>query len=543
MTMEIYLKRPHSGVPWGFRLIGGSDSHLPIVVSKIVEGSVAEQSGLEEDVLLERINNVPTSGLTHAEVNQIILATEDELFLTVRKVNLENLILASLNEEDSNSEITNILRQAVNTTTVIEEETELEELGLKKEFGVTMIIDNNKNKSENQISKDKNIYTPHISKYQLPQAQDSNKKWTTFLQKPKNPKPTSKNQAPPIPKSEQYKVIITKQPKREKQEIKPQEIPSQEEIVEEKEDANTQTTEEIPMELEVSVKTHITEETEVTIEDADEELQNEMENVQYEYVQGTYENIEASQEDYIQYDSTENEKITTEVMIENSQQEQTLSLEEQLAAVQRQLQELAQLPSSIQETLSVVTQQLANIVGDKKPNTETDEDPETRNEEMNENTETVEAGEAEEVEEHQMNEGNNPELVIDEASDRAEMEGGQSDVLSDIYEEQEVSETTEEANYEEILAAQLEAQRIEEERQAKHQLVDEWNRKWPWCDTSKKVYKINFLKYTPPAKNLEYLQRSDVYRLVHDMEPPVRGISLRSEKILAAQDYYTAESN
>lgn len=44
---------------------------------------------------------------------------------------------------------------------------------------------------------------------------------------------------------------------------------------------------------------------------------------------------------------------------------ETLSLEEQLAAVQKQLQELSQLPSSIQDTLAVVTQQLAHIVGEK----------------------------------------------------------------------------------------------------------------------------------------------------------------------------------
>lgn len=49
---------------------------------------------------------------------------------------------------------------------------------------------------------------------------------------------------------------------------------------------------------------------------------------------------------------------------------------------------------------------------------------------------------------------------------------------------------------------------------------------------------INFLKYQPPPKNLDYLQNSEVYRLVHDMEPPIRGISNRAEKILAEQDYY-----
>lgn len=50
--------------------------------------------------------------------------------------------------------------------------------------------------------------------------------------------------------------------------------------------------------------------------------------------------------------------------------------------------------------------------------------------------------------------------------------------------------------------------------------------------------RINFLKYQPPPKNLDYLQRSEVYRLVHDMEPPIKGIARRPSKILSEQDYY-----
>lgn len=51
-------------------------------------------------------------------------------------------------------------------------------------------------------------------------------------------------------------------------------------------------------------------------------------------------------------------------------------------------------------------------------------------------------------------------------------------------------------------------------------------------------FRINFLKYQPPAKSLDYLQRSEVYRLVHDMEPPVKGIARRPSKILSEEDYY-----
>lgn len=50
--------------------------------------------------------------------------------------------------------------------------------------------------------------------------------------------------------------------------------------------------------------------------------------------------------------------------------------------------------------------------------------------------------------------------------------------------------------------------------------------------------RINFLKYQPPPRNLDYLQRSEVYRLVHDMEPPVKGVARRPSKVLSEQDYY-----
>lgn len=48
-----------------------------------------------------------------------------------------------------------------------------------------------------------------------------------------------------------------------------------------------------------------------------------------------------------------------------------MTLEEQLAAVQRQLLALSQLPAAIQQTLDVVTSQLAKIVGDGEKHEDT----------------------------------------------------------------------------------------------------------------------------------------------------------------------------
>lgn len=45
------------------------------------------------------------------------------------------------------------------------------------------------------------------------------------------------------------------------------------------------------------------------------------------------------------------------------------------------------------------------------------------------------------------------------------------------------------------------------------------------------------------AKNLDYLQRSEVYRLIHDADPPNKGIAARSEVVLSEQDYYQNVKN
>lgn len=54
-----------------------------------------------------------------------------------------------------------------------------------------------------------------------------------------------------------------------------------------------------------------------------------------------------------------------------------------------------------------------------------------------------------------------------------------------------------------------------------------------WC-----VFRINFLKYTPAPKNMDYLQRSEVFRMLHETEEPKRGIAARPGKIAAEEDYY-----
>lgn len=84
---------------------------------------------------------------------------------------------------------------------------------------------------------------------------------------------------------------------------------------------------------------------------------------------------EVQEETYVEVESEED----VEAAIAKACSETvTLSVEEQLAQVQKQLMELSQLPSAIQATLDAVTKQLANIVGnssqEQKEDSISDED-------------------------------------------------------------------------------------------------------------------------------------------------------------------------
>lgn len=69
-----------------------------------------------------------------------------------------------------------------------------------------------------------------------------------------------------------------------------------------------------------------------------------------------------------------------------------MTLEEQLRAVQKQLQALSQLPSAVQVTLDAVSRQLASIVSVKE-NSQENENNEETDERNQEELERIEEGE------------------------------------------------------------------------------------------------------------------------------------------------------
>nr|CAH7760819.1 unnamed protein product [Callosobruchus chinensis] len=192
----------------------------------------------------------------------------------------------------------------------------------------------------------------------------TDKRWSTFLVKPDNPIPKPKKQIEEeMQAGEKYKVVLQKQPSRRKRKemqekrvkfsenVTEVEIEKEEEI---EEDSYSDTIE-IQHSLEVEVNVDVQEEEIVEVEEASVD----------------YETEEVDSQNDSRGDTSEEIEVTyppiSEIKIEASEGS-TTTLEEQLIAVQKQLEALSMLPSAIQLTLDAVSKQLASIVSTKEEN-------------------------------------------------------------------------------------------------------------------------------------------------------------------------------
>ncbi|KAM4636109.1 synaptopodin 2-like protein [Discoglossus pictus] len=71
--------------PWGFRLQGGSEKSLPLLVSKVRKRSKACRGGLRENDELIAINGKPCSGLSHADAMLMIDSSGSSLHIKVKR--------------------------------------------------------------------------------------------------------------------------------------------------------------------------------------------------------------------------------------------------------------------------------------------------------------------------------------------------------------------------------------------------------------------------------------------------------------------------
>ncbi|XP_056285615.1 LIM domain-binding protein 3b isoform X3 [Pseudoliparis swirei] len=83
--MTTYTATLNGPAPWGFRLQGGKDFNMPLIVSRITPGSKAVGGSLSQGDIISAIDGVSTEGMTHMDAQNKIKSGSTKLSLTMQK--------------------------------------------------------------------------------------------------------------------------------------------------------------------------------------------------------------------------------------------------------------------------------------------------------------------------------------------------------------------------------------------------------------------------------------------------------------------------
>ncbi|CAG9854523.1 unnamed protein product [Phyllotreta striolata] len=569
MELELRFSKSDRSSNWGFRMVGGADFQQPLIIVKVDEESLSEKIGLKEGDVIRKINDTDTATLTHSEAHDLITLAGLHFTLTVeRGASIPPNILQI---EDRNIEVRDV--QVFVNEEVIEKAEDLAEI-----LGKEIFVDFGQHKALlSKKSEKKMVHSNSTQTYIPTEDKVKQKKWSTFLQKPnraeRKPKKTEeevRNEAEP------YKIVIKKQSRRKPQ-PKEKRVQFDQNIVEVDIESLSSRNPDSP-ELLVSPEPYNVDcEQEPDSLDDNSYQQDDDNQYQTEDIEGYGGNDNETNFDNQLTEDPLDIKIKSinEIIIDDPNTESTLTLAEQLRSLQKQLEMLSQLPSEVQTTLDSVSKQLASIVSN--PEETEDDNQDEAKEENREDVSNSSRAQAEGIEEGDdsiIGDDLEDDSMVDEelqaVLDRAKLEDDEEEeretkeIMENInaIEEEELKRKQEE---EEELLAKKEKDMEGPPKPNFRPIVLPGGRKWIDPDdvvpkrraklTDEKIMElledkmeviagkrkgINFMKNTPPPKSLDHLQRSEVYRLIHGMEPSTRGITSRPEKILPEQDYYEA---
>uniref|UniRef100_A0A1Y1NEW9 PDZ domain-containing protein n=2 Tax=Photinus pyralis TaxID=7054 RepID=A0A1Y1NEW9_PHOPY len=584
MAVELKFHRTDN-TPWGFRLTGGADCDIPLTVIKVLEGSIADRGGLQVSDVIVRINDKPTANCTHADAHELILLDENDLLFAVRRDYYDT----EDEGDENNNEVSNIMGNydqfiPPNFASIHDNPEEIHN-GHSSFSSVTQDLIAEAISGEAEVIPGQNVLGVNFNKVDLSQStilkvmedqrhaeqtELKDRQWSTFLQKPERPILKPKSKEVDQPKAPPYQVVIKKQ----------------------KRWGDT-----APLEVQAEV-------TEDTVDRDESPPHDEIAGSDLDVDQEECEDCRGSENEdqLVELDQDvaevgDPESIADEEEIELATEEEqpaTPPMEEQLAQVQMQLEALAQLPSSIQDTLDAVTKQLCKILNATQLRTEENKlsDSEHSSREASVDRALEEKGLASEEEEGEISQKQEhfeetDSLDLSErgsnfnGEDNTEVEliSNQSEYDQDLEEQINEEEHQRLLMEEEKLAQQERKMNpLEESHQRRLEqrptnplapvqrpIILPGGRRWNEPDdalpapkkksgmTDERICEtldmysetivghtkgINFLKYQPPPKNLDYLQKSEVYKLIHDMEPPAKGIATRPGVVAAEQDYY-----
>ncbi|KAG5868457.1 hypothetical protein JTB14_010838 [Gonioctena quinquepunctata] len=555
MALALKFSRPDTSTSWGFRLVGGSDFDQPLVVVKVNENSSAEQAGLQVGDVIVRINNTSTSGLTHTEVHELISSVGSEFVLGVRRGDTPINIIHDESYNFEFHEIVRGVRKSVDED-IIDQATDIVEKLNRENTRRNQV---SSSISDNIIKKDKMVFSNAVQT----DPPEESQKWSTFLMKPDKPIPQPKvKMEESNVENDPYKVIIKKQGLRRKCFGKEKKVQFEQntDIIPVKSEVQAERTDEDDMEnhaengyLEVDgdVADDVSEHEENNKEDADYGDENDNRSDEADKTNCEY-HIEDTQE--IKY------KPLSEIKVDESS-ESSMTLEEQLLAVQKQLQTLSQLPSAIQMTLDAVSKQLASIVSAKESSQEREKIEE--HEDDNADQESIPGGEHAEAEVTQEKNEDTDSNMDDELDEDSIAEEELKAILERAWiggeHEEEVEwvptpddglteDEKETIAREEQVTAKKEKAMEDPPTRPKHvqrPIILPGGRKWSNPEDAMPTFRkprmseekiiesiesnletiigkrkgINFLKYQPPPKIWITCRGLEVYRLVHDMEP------------------------
>lgn len=89
----VRMERPNQNTAWGFQVYGGRDFGQPLLISKIIPGSMAQQVGLDEGDSVCFIGESPrqnVAGWTHQQAQQALMNQGNKLVMTVEKRTTQN---------------------------------------------------------------------------------------------------------------------------------------------------------------------------------------------------------------------------------------------------------------------------------------------------------------------------------------------------------------------------------------------------------------------------------------------------------------------
>jgi len=101
LILDAVLSRPTVSVPWGFRMIGGSDHGCTFTVERVVPGGVAAMAGVQVDDVILSCNGIPLEdNMTHEQACQVILSATLELHMQLQRIKQFDFIKPPRNTEE-----------------------------------------------------------------------------------------------------------------------------------------------------------------------------------------------------------------------------------------------------------------------------------------------------------------------------------------------------------------------------------------------------------------------------------------------------------